>query len=65
MVTVPVHFIVSVNSVTCRPPGGALSEDRMYHCWEVPIIRKEGGMPPYPGSKVYMRVDTGDVLGVR
>ena len=59
------RVIVSVNGVAYRTPGGALSEDRMYHCWEVPIIMKERGMPPYPGPTVYMRVDTGDVLGVR
>jgi len=59
------RVIVSKSDVVFGNASESASKDRMYHCWEVPIIMKEGGSPPYPGQVVFIRVDTGDVLGLR
>ena len=59
------RVVVAAAGVLTPGGKGTPFEHKAYHCWEIPVILSETGFPPYPGNNMYVRVETGYVLGIR
>ncbi len=59
------RVVVAAADVFTPGATGRPFKHKAYHCWEIPVLFSEMGFSLYPGRSMYVRVDTGYVLGIR